>query len=1077
MLANCHTFFSHTYGTLPVKTLIALGAEGGYESLALTDINNTCASLDFVLCCREQGIKPVLGVDFRNMDQSADCLYIGLAVNNEGFKNLNTFLSAHLLTKEPFPARAPFIEDVIFIYPFHPDHIDRLGAHEYLGVRPQDLPLIIRVPEEKLKAKAMALYPLSFFSKDDFYLHCLLRAVDCNILLSKLQPQQAGARHEYFITAAQMVSIYARYPFLVRNTEVLMERCELEFDFTLEKNRRSFNAGRDEDIRMLREMSMAGMENRYGTHNTEARARIDKELNVISDKHFISYFLTAWDVVHYARQQGYYHAGRGSGANSIVAYCLGITEVDPIELDLYFERFLNMHRSSPPDFDIDFSWKDRDDVISYIFQRYGTTYTAMLGSHTTLHYRGAARELGKVYGLPKDEIDTFIDTAELEAHIKPAKSANLMDMYKHKIDFYARRIIKFPRNLSVHASGIVVSDMPLHYYTATDMPPKGFPITHFDMYTADKFKLHKLDILSQRGLGHIKDCIELVKQNQGVDINIHNVREFTQNPHLNDLLKVGDTIGCFYIESPAMRQLLRKLRCDTFKCLVAASSIIRPGVSASGMMKAYIQRHRDPGTYKAIHPKMEEILGETYGVMVYQEDIIKVAHQFAGLSLEGADILRRAMAWKFRVDDGFEKMEKDYFESCRAQGYSDAVSKEVWRQMEGFAGFSFCKAHSASYAVESYQSLYLKTYFPLEFMVGVINNFGGYYSTEFYVNEARRCGADIHAPCINRSQYLTSIDGKDIFLGFIHVKALENELAERIVPEREKNGPYLNLQDIHERLNPKPEQLLIMIRIGALRFTGRDKRQMLWDAYMLTRVEKQKQKEKEKGKGKGRSLRPGPLPPEGGIEEQKQKENENEKRMNPLLLSADSQGLSPLSTGEGPGLRQTTEQLKLFPTVIKEYRLPPLKQGFREHALQEIEALGFPICPRFDLLTTDYRGDIMARDMVNNTGQVVTMVGYLTNTKGVTTSKSEHMQFGSFLDADGQTFEVVSFPNVYREYYFTGKGIYALKGKIAVEYDVHIMELISWERMEISFSHSTFAKATADEAVNSSSVNSNESWH
>src|ERR1017187_1238076 len=187
MLVNCHTFFSHTYGTLPVKTLIALGAEGGYASMALTDINNTCASLDFVLYCREQGIKPVLGVDFRNMGQSAACLYVGLAVNSEGFKNLNAFLSEHLLSKEPFPARAPLLDDVIFIYPFHPDLIDRLGTHEYLGVRPQDLPLIIRVPEEKLKAKAMALYPLSFFSKDDYYLHCLLRAVDCNILLSKLQ--------------------------------------------------------------------------------------------------------------------------------------------------------------------------------------------------------------------------------------------------------------------------------------------------------------------------------------------------------------------------------------------------------------------------------------------------------------------------------------------------------------------------------------------------------------------------------------------------------------------------------------------------------------------------------------------------------------------------------------------------------------------------------------------------------------------------------------------------------------------------------------------------------------------------
>jgi error-prone DNA polymerase len=1042
VLANCHTVFSHTYGSIPTRTLVELGAEGGYKALALTDINNTCTSLDFVLQCREQGINPVLGIDFRNMEESAACLYIGLAHTNEGFKNLNAFLSGHLLDKTSFPPRPPFLEDVLFIYPFQPSLLDSLGPHEYLGIRPQDLPLIIQVPEDKLKAKAMALYPLSFRDKNDYYLHCLLRAVDCNILLSKLQPSQAGARQEYFIPAHQLRSVYERYPYLIRNTEALMEQCELEFDFTLEKNRRTFTGSREKDTRLLHHMAHEGLAGRYAADNEEAITRVEKELKVISDKNFVSYFLTAWDVVRYARQQGYYHAGRGSGANSIIAYCLQITEVDPIELDLYFERFLNMHRSSPPDFDIDFSWKDRDDVIRYIFERYGSTYTAMLGSHTTLHYRGAARELGKVFGLPKDEIDHFIDTAELEAQIRPTRSANIMDIYKQKVDYYARRIIKFPRNLSVHASGLVVSDMPLHYYTATDMPPKGFPITHFDMYTADKFKLHKLDILSQRGLGHIKDCIQLVKKNQDVDINIHNVREFTKNEHLNALLKAGDTIGCFYIESPAMRQLLRKLRCESFTCLVAASSIIRPGVSESGMMRAYIQRHREPDRYKAIHPKMDEILGETYGVMVYQEDIIKVAHQFAGLSLAGADILRRAMAWKFRVDDGFEKMEKEYFDSCRAQGYSDEVSREVWRQMEGFAGFSFCKAHSASYAVESYQSLYLKTYFPLEFMVAVINNFGGYYSTEFYVNEAKRRGGIIHAPCVNRSEYLTSITGKDIFLGFIHIKSLESELAERIVPEREKNGAYKDLNDVYERLQPKPEQLLILVRIGTLRFTGKDKRQILWDAYMLT--SRKREGGERRAKSGGRRAKSG-----GRRAESEERRAGDEGKE---IENINGNFLSLLNEKEKDAMQRWAGiQGTLFPVEIKKFSLPPLKQNYRESALQEIEALGFPICSRFDLLTSTDRGDIMARDMVNNIGQIVTMVGYLTNTKGAS-AKGQPMQFGSFLDADGQTFEAVSFPLTYRKYYYTGKGIYRLKGRITVEYDVPTLELISHQRMEVSFS-------------------------
>ena len=450
---------------------------------------------------------------------------------------------------------------------------------------------------------------------------------------------------------------------------------------------------------------------------------------------------------------------------------------------------------------------------------------------------------------------------------------------------------------------------------------------------------------------------------------------------------VGDSIGCFYIESPAMRQLMRKLHCDNFRTLVAASSIIRPGVSDSGMGKMYIKNHRNPDGYKPIHPLLGKILKETYGIMVYQEDIIKVAHEFAGLSLAGADILRRAMAWKFRVDNGFDKMEKEFFDNCRARGYSEYVTREVWRQMEGFAGFSFCKAHSASYAVESYQSLYLKTYYPREFMVGVINNFGGYYNTEFYVNEARRCGANIHAPCINRSNYLTHIYGIDIYLGFIHIKSLQGELAEQMIAEREAHGLYRSLQDFYTRMQPGQEQLLILVRIGAFRFTGKTKRQLLWEALLLSSGKKQVPK---------------------GVQ-------------------------------------------NLFPETVKEFRLPRLSQTYREDALQEIELLGFPICSRFALLATDNRGEIKARDMENNIGKTVNMMGYLTNTKGTKTSKGDYMQFGSFLDDEGYTFEAVLFPPVYQKGPLSGHSIYKMWGKITSDYDVCSLEVQQWERMELDF--------------------------
>jgi DNA polymerase-3 subunit alpha len=278
-----------------------------------------------------------------------------------------------------------------------------------------------------------------------------------------------------------------------------------------------------------------------------------------------------------------------------------------------------------------------------------------------------------------------------------------------------------------------------------------------------------------------------------------------------------------------MRQLLGKLQCEDYLTLVAASSIIRPGVAQSGMMRAYIERFhtvRNGGTYESIHPKMDELMKETYGVMVYQEDVIKVAHHFAGLTLTQADVLRRGMSGKYRSRKEFDKVRESFFENCKQRGYADAVTDRVWFEIESFSGYSFAKGHSASFAVESYQSLYLKAHYPLEFMVGVINNFGGFYSTEFYVHEARMSGAAIQAPCVNKSVYLTDIEGTNIYLGFIHVKGLESKLAKSIEQDRNAYGPFAGMGDFLRRLQPSLEQARILIRIGAFRFTQKTNSQL-----------------------------------------------------------------------------------------------------------------------------------------------------------------------------------------------------------------------------------------------------------
>ncbi|MEM7040900.1 MAG: DNA polymerase III subunit alpha, partial [Bacteroidota bacterium] len=354
---------------------------------------------------------------------------------------------------------------------------------------------------------------------------------------------------------------------------------------------------------------------------------------------------------------------------------------------------------------------------------------------------------------------------------------------------YGQELQGLPNHLGIHPGGILISQKPIRAFAATELPPKGFPIVQFDMFVAEDAGLYKYDVLSQRGLGHIKTSYEVVRENQGHTVDVHNVRAFKADPKIAALLREGRTVGCFYVESPAMRSLLRKLRCDDYVTLVAASSVIRPGVAKSGMMKQYIERHRHwtglgadgrkeqvvttgpeamvrfaqpietpKGVQEAewyMHPKMSGILHETYGVMVYQEDVIKVAHHFAGIDLGEADILRRAMSGKYRSRNHFDLIRDQFFGNCAEYGYDEKMAAEVWRQMESFSGYSFCKAHSASFAVESYQSLYFKAHHPLEFMVGVINNFGGFYRTEVYLHEARVAGAIVHAPCVNVKMDLT----------------------------------------------------------------------------------------------------------------------------------------------------------------------------------------------------------------------------------------------------------------------------------------------------------------------------------
>lgn len=827
MFLNCKTWFSFHYGTFSTNELVESAAELGVKTLALTNINNTIDCWDFIMKCTENGIKPILGSEIRNENEF---LYILLAKNNAGLLAINQFLTNHVQQKNDFPIRPDFQTDEVWIiYRYQQNYPDHLLENELIGIRLQDCNNL-NIEKDNFQDKFVILHPVTFQNKTYFNLHRLLRAIHKNTLLSKILPQDTAMPDEILLSESHLVTHFSKFPTILAKTVQVMQSCSVEMDFKIDKNKKYFTSSLQDDQELLRKLAMEGCAMRYGNKNKEAKQRVEKELKMIAKQNFNSYFLIVWDMLSYARERGFFHVGRGSGANSIIAYCLQITDVDPIKLDLYFERFLNPNRSSPPDFDIDFSWQDRDDVFDYLFKRYGRKHVALLGMYSTFQRRAIIRELGKVFGLPKQEIDSLVANNLNESE----------DKIQQLIYKYGTLLKDFPNHLSIHAGGVLISEQPLNQYGAMEMPPKGFQTMQMDMFEADRIGLFKFDILSQRGLGHIKDAILLIKQSQGKDIDIHQVDRFFEDPLLKEKIKNADTIGCFYIESPAMRQLLGKLKCSDYITLVAASSIIRPGVAQSGMMKQYIERYHDPSKTVYLHPKMEELLKETYGVMVYQEDVIKVAHHFGGISLDDADILRRAMSGKYRSENKFEKLRNLFFKNCREIGYEEKVIAEVWRQMESFGGYSFAKGHSASFAVESYQSLFLQTYYPREFYVAVINNFGGFYKTEFYFHELKKNGADIELPCLNHSDYLTNIQHRKVYVGFIHLQGLEEKLAKEIADERKENGPFKGLTDVMLRLKPAPEQLNILIRIGALRFTGIDKKTLLWQANF-----KSKHKEKE----------------------------------------------------------------------------------------------------------------------------------------------------------------------------------------------------------------------------------------
>lgn len=973
MLLNVHSYYSLRYGTIPINGLVDALIAQGYPGAVLTDVNNTTGSLEFVRSALGKDFKAIPGIEFRKGDQ---LLYVGIAKNLRGFAELNEFLSHHNINAQPLPERAPAFDHAFVVYPFGRIKLACLRENEYIGIKPSQLTKLYKAPAA-LFSRLVALQPVTYEKPEDWRLHLQLRSIAHNILLDQLRPEMAAAKDEILVSCQEMITAYSAYPQIMINSFALLDGCSFDFDFDGPKNKHTYTGSRYDDRLLLEKLAYEGMDRRYGQNNPEARQRIAKEIRTIDELGFSAYFLITWDMVRYSMSQGIPHVGRGSGASSVVAYCLGITNVCPIQLGLYFERFLNPSRKTPPDFDIDYSHRDRDRVFEYMFRRWGRAHTAILGTMSTFGDRSIIREIGKIYGLPKEEIDFLIanpSAAENRHHITAKVAA-----------FFKQLPSNFPNMRSVHAGGILISEQPITCYTALDMPPKGIPTTQFDMYLAEDIGFEKLDILSQRGISNIKEAAVIIRENRGVSVDVDAVHTFFEDAEVKRRLRTAKAIGCFYIESPAMRQVLLKLRCQDYLTLVAASSIIRPGVGSSGMMAQYIHRHHNPHGFAYLHPILKEQLAETYGVMIYQEDVLKIAIHYAGLSPEDADSLRRAMSGKDRGGHHIEAIRQKYFDNTAARGYDLAVSTEIWRQIESFAGYSFAKAHSASFAVESYQCLFLKSHYPREYMVAVVNNGGGFYHPKVYLREAIKEGATVHLPCVNSSRAETSIKGSDIYIGLGHIDSLTSDTVTKVLDARMAGDLFTDLEDFVRRTRLGREQLHLLIRVGALRFTGQSKKSLLWKSY---------------------PLQPAAQAVHGGKE----------------LVTAPTQTVD----------------------------LPDLQDHPDEFYYDEMELLRFPVsCSPFDMLRTNYRGDVMVADMGKHLGRTVRMVGHYICQKSLRTKKGDPMAFGTFWDASFDYLDTVHFSESLRQYPLQGAGTYLLEGKVMEEYGVPSLQVTRMAKLPI----------------------------
>jgi len=809
------------WGTCPPERICAGAMQRGYGCIALTDTDNLYGLWPFLKSCEGAKIKPIVGAELT--DPVCGYRAVCLVENDQGYRNLCRLITRRhtdemfdLKTAVPRHAKGMVVITQTPELLFH-WHEAQVTVAAEVPAKPKGSVVRFRKTFQDLGVPMVATPGSFFLHPEDVGVHRMLRAIDLNTSLSRLTPKDVAPADRWLATASEYAKRFAIWPEAVRAAEAIAERVTFTGP-SRELILPSWHNGQGKSpAQLLWDAAYKGAQRRYGNALSEAVvARLEHELRIIEEMGFSSYFLVVQDIVSRSPRI----CGRGSGAASLVAYSLGITNVCPIKHNLYFERFLNPGRSDPPDIDIDFAWDERDEVLHSVLNQYGG-HAAMVCNHVAFQPRMAIREVAKVFGLSHREIGRVTKRlpwfwredhagADLLKKIKELPVLSKFDFPQPwpKIFHMARRIIGNPRYISVHPGGMVVTPEPIDRYVPVELAPKGVPTIQWEKNFAEAGGLVKIDLLGNRSLGVVRDAIANLRDNGT------NFDEGSWEPEVDAATQVtvaeGNTMGCFYIESPAMRLLQKKTKKGDFEHLVIHSSIIRP--AANEFIREYVRRLHG-GEWEPIHPLLIDVLDETYGIMVYQEDVSRTAVALAGFSHADADGLRKIMSKKDKprkLDD----YKTRFTHGARERGVGNQQIEAVWDMMMSFSGYSFCKPHSASYARVSFQAAYLKTHYPAEFMAAVISNQGGFYSTFAYVSEARRMGLEILPPDVNQSDLRWKGRSGCLRVGLLSIKHVDTDTHRRIVAGRMEK-PYNDIVDFLERVKPKEHEARSLIHAGA----------------------------------------------------------------------------------------------------------------------------------------------------------------------------------------------------------------------------------------------------------------------